>query len=76
MYDLDTIKRLNHEATQATISDAKRIVYDYLSDRSRLAEDGKKRRLEVFDGTRWVTVMVPPVVNQPGFSTVHSCGSR
>lgn len=49
----------------------KATTYDYLSDRSRIIEDGKKRRLEVFDGIRWITVAVPPVVNQPGFSTVR-----
>ena len=72
MHDLDTIRRLNDEASQACADKAVRVVIDYLSDRSRVREVEGRRSLQILRNGEWVKVFVPDVPLAPkGFSTVR-----
>ena len=79
MHDLDTIKRLNAEATQPALDAACATITSYLSTRTRVVEFDGARYLEVFneeDGY-WQTVFTPTAPRLPaGFSTVCCSGNR
>jgi len=73
MHDLDTIHRLNDEATQECVDRAVRVVIDYLTDHSRVREVNGRRSLQILKDGRWVTVFTPGPIRLPeGFSTVRS----
>ena len=82
MHDLNTIRRLNGEATapeyrsattEAALDRTAMAVLDYLSSGSRLRTVAGTRHLEIFKNGEWVRVFSPDVPPAPkGFSTVRS----
>ena len=73
MHSLETIHRLNDEASQETLDRAVRVVIDYLTDHSRVRDVNGRRSLEILRDGQWVKVFVPSVPGSPkGFSTVRS----
>lgn len=73
MHDLDTIKRMNADATQPTLDAACGVISDYLSNHTRVIERAGERRLEVLRDGVWVRVFTPDVPPAPkGFRTIRS----